>query len=137
MNLNEPTAAEFREKFRTRCVQDEAIGVPKGIARAKFGDTDASLQKTIASGKHKAIEMDGQTFYSWREIRVGEKFATHVKHQISKSRQISDEDDKKATKILESLQWNFKYTAIQNKEAEEGQGLPEHIVDKSVLYVTQ
>lgn len=133
LDMTTPTATEIREKFRTRYVKDEKVGVPKGIAKVKFGGTEASLQEAIDTGDCMTTEVDGKTFYSWREIRCGEKSGSSARHKVSTNTAITAEAFAKASKMLDSLQWSFKYTVAENKAAEEGEGLPEHIVSKIAL----
>ena len=107
-----PQFLEMREKTTGSYWNDESTGVPRGLAEAQWGGAD-KLQTAILAGDVKETEDEGQTFYSWRQIKVGKGGKVEQKLHLERTNQIDDGTYGKLSDMLDKVGWKFKLTSRQ------------------------
>ena len=116
IDLAAPIFTELRDKFERRWAGERDKGVVKAVAIVKCGGA-AQLQQAIDEGDVMVMknEDDNRTYYVFRDVETGRQTGTTSNKQLSTKSVVSHDSAKKLVDMLDSLRWNFVYTAKEQK----------------------
>ena len=122
LNAKDPMFTEHKTIMDKKFGVDEHMAFPRSIMRGKyFNGSDQALEDAVADGSMKKTVVDGEEFFAFRMIRAGiEKTAT-LTQDISKKKNITNDQYALMSQTISSLGWTFDFSAkVQVKALENG-----------------
>ena len=105
-----PTFQEFHKKFDSKYWDKSSVGVPRGIAAVQWGGAE-KLDEAVAAGQCQEATEDGDTFYTWKTIKVGHKGGTESGRVLKSGQQnVEAQQYNQIADYFSKMQWRFAYT---------------------------
>ena len=83
--------------------------MPRGIAEVRWGSA-AKLDDAVAKNQCREVKQDGELFYCWKEIKLGERGSNdHTKRIEAPAVELDQATYDKLVGMLDSLKVGFKY----------------------------
>ena len=108
-----------KNKDNIRCIVEKLCGGP-----AKLDEAIEQGQVTVSQDENNVA------FYAIKTMVCGKTKTTQNFTRIGRGQAIRTDDFAKVAKQLAAMGWNFKATAKQAKDAEEGKGYPTVCIEK-------
>ena len=108
--LASPIFHEYHKKYEDKYWDKSSIGVPRGIAAVTWG-SEEKLDAAVRAGQCKEAVEDGETYYTWKTIKVGNRGGSESTKMLKgPQRNVTQDEYDKLAEYFSKMEWRFNYS---------------------------